>query len=409
LLAVAPAAFASPLVNRIVLPNTDVTSAGVAGVGSSSSGGGTGVINIGGVSGSVTKALLVWNGIGDKTAGGPYTPSTVQVNGTSVTGSSMGESGSNCWGKTVTSRTYMADVTAIVKAAGGNGAYTITGLGPGNESGNGAHIVVSFDDGNAANNRDVYVFLGNDSNSGGPNLDNYPGEDNVWNDNLTSMNYQGGAAHMLLAVSDGQSFPDGDLTVTGAHPVVFPDNATQFDGNVLPDMGHSRAPNGSLYDLQTFDVTGAFGPPGVQTLNIGAPLASDCLAITMAAVDVAATGNPSQPPVTVSINPGQSTDGTPPPGKQNNSLKMAITLNRPTNVPVTVKLKTFDGTATSPLDYQGKPQTLTIPAGQTQVLWGIDVLPDTISEPNEFFYGEIMSATNAVIGTNTAVATILAD
>jgi hypothetical protein len=129
--------------------------AGIAGVG-----GGSGTITVAGVSGTVTRAYLYWHGISVGT-GAVYANATVSINGNSVTGLTLGDATTNCWGEG-SSRAFEANVTAFVT---GNGAYTITGLSNGTGyNANGASLVVIFDDGNAANNRDLAFFTGNDSN-----------------------------------------------------------------------------------------------------------------------------------------------------------------------------------------------------------------------------------------------------
>jgi hypothetical protein len=239
----------------------------------------------------------------------------------------------------------------------------------------------------------------------------------VWHDVLDNAKYASGTANLVLATADGQNFgdpgDDGALTISGPGGAVNIPDTGLFDGGTVPSAGHSRAPNGGLYDLNTFNVTGAFGAAGVQSITLDAPLVSDCLAITMAALDLAAAPPPlpgSGP--TVSIAPGSVTEGSLPlaPGQNFTSLGMRVTLSQPSASAVKVTLQTVDGTALAPADYKGKTQTLTIPAGQTSVRWGIDVKPDALKESNEYLYGVIQSVTGGyAIGTGTAVGTIVDD
>src|SRR3954452_596818 len=158
LLAFAHPADATPVARQVRVPSTDWTSAAVGGVGSA----GTGTLSVAGVSGTVTGAYLSWHGIGPE-AGGSYNNASITFDGTPVTGVSQGESGSNCWGTQRTARTYFADVSSLVT---GNGDYDLAGLGAGGDA-NGANLVVTYDDGNTANDRDLYLFYGNDTDSGG--------------------------------------------------------------------------------------------------------------------------------------------------------------------------------------------------------------------------------------------------
>lgn len=396
---------ATPVVRTNVIDDTDWTTAGVSGVGSSD----TGTITLGGVSGPVTRAFVSWNGIGDSLVGGAYTNANIQVNGVPVAGVSKGESSSNCWGTSVTSRTYVAEITPIV-AATGNGAYTLTGLSAGGNN-NGAHMVVAFNDGNAANNRDLYLFWGNDTNNGAS--EGFPGEADGWSDVLDSLNYSGGQAFAHLAVSDGQDFgdpDDGDITFSGpGGTVTHVDTALQANGNSLPDAGSSRAPNGGLYDLHSFDITGAFGALGVTSIMLTAPLLADCLGLTMAAVDLVAAGGPPVSTGSVlAISPASVPEGTPPP-KGGASLKFSVTLSPVSAVPVSVTVSTVDGTAIAPGDYASRSQTLTIAPGVHNAAFSVNVRSDAVAEANEFMFATLTAPVNATIGTPTAVGTIIDD
>jgi len=87
---------------------------------------------------------------------------TIAINGNSVTGTSLGDTSTNCWGAG-TSSAYVADVTPYVT---GDGTYSLTELvQPSAFGANGASLVVLFDDGNPANNRDLIFYEGDDSTS----------------------------------------------------------------------------------------------------------------------------------------------------------------------------------------------------------------------------------------------------
>ncbi len=408
---------ATPVARQVRVANTDWTSAGVGGVGSASVGGGTGTISISGVSGTVTGAYLTWSGIGPNVGStdfpdyeGTYNNPNITVNGSPVAGTSEGESGSNCWGDTAYSRTYLADVTSIVKAQGGNGNYDLAGLGAGGDA-NGADLVVTYKDSDTTNNRDLYLYYGNDTDA-----DNYPGEDNVWSDALTDLNYQGGVARLQLGVADGQDFgnpDDGTLNVTGdGGTVAFaddPSNNGLWDGTTVTDAGHSRAPNGSLYDVENFDVTGAFGANGVQDLHLDSDLVNDCHSLDRVAVDIQATGDQPPPPQTVSVSPASVTEGTAPlPKGKVTKMVFKVTLSAKSTTDTTVTLETQDGTATAPDDYRSTTRTITIPAGKRAKTFKVSVIPDSTPESNEAFYAVITSA-SIPVATNAAVGEIIDD
>src|SRR5262245_57550289 len=167
-----PRAVTVPISHTRTLSNVDYVVAGVCGVG-----GGSGTITIAGVSGTVTHAYLYWHGINNSGAGAEYNNPIVTINGNFVTGTSLGDATTNCWGAG-SSRAFEADVTAFVA---GNGPYMIAGLSDClGCNANGASLVVVFDDGNPANNRDLAFFTGNDSNI----PEGFPGEDDGWHATL---------------------------------------------------------------------------------------------------------------------------------------------------------------------------------------------------------------------------------
>jgi hypothetical protein len=402
---------ATPVARQVRIANTDWTSGAAGGIGSASNGGGTGTIAISGISGTVTHAYLAWSGVGpyDGTESvGSYNNPDITVNGSAVHGTSQGESGSNCWGTSATSRTYFADVTSIAQATG-DGNYNLAGLGDHGDA-NGANLIVTYSDADNTNNRDLYLFYGNDTDASG-----FPGEDNVWNDPLNGINYQGGVANLLAGVADGQAFTnpdDGDFTVTGdGGAVSFADDATTnflWDGNSSNDAGHSRAPNGSLSDLKSFDVTGAFGAAGTQNLTVSSSLVNDCHSLISVALDVPATGNQPPPPTTVSISPASTVEGTSANGHGTEPLRFKVTRSAPSATDTTVTLHTEDGTATAPEDYKSTSTTITIPAGKRLKIFKVSVRKDSLAEGDEYFYGVIDSA-SVPVDTSTAVGTIIDD
>ena len=76
---------------------------------------------------------------------------------------------------------------------------------------------------------------------------------------------------------------------------------------------------------------------------------------------------------------------------------------------VTVHYATADGTATAGSDYTAKSGTLTIPAGSTSGTIAVPVIGDTIVEPNETFFVNLSSPTNATIAVAKGTGTILND
>src|SRR5206468_10238620 len=80
----------------------------------------SGVIRVSGVSGTVTKAYLYWQG--PTRSSSPTINATIKLNGNTIVGTNIGYSNNNCW-LYDNSQGYRADVTSIVT---GNGSYTIS-------------------------------------------------------------------------------------------------------------------------------------------------------------------------------------------------------------------------------------------------------------------------------------------
>ena len=281
-LIVAASADAKPVTLGRTETATDYVSSGVGGIGS-----GPGAIVVTGVGGTVRKAFLYWQGIDNSGSGAVYDNATITFAGASVTGVSLGDSETNCWGDG-SSRAFFADVTNLVT---GNGSYAISGLNAQvNHNGNGASLVVLFNDANDANNRDLVFFEGNDSDI---IMFAFPGESPGWHATLPNIDYNGGSVFAQIHASDGQSFTDGPIQFVGASTVTIEDDSTLWDGHSLPNAGASRAGTDGLWDIHTFDITAAFGAPGVQTITFDGMLtSSDCHSLVVLMLDLGAGSAP---------------------------------------------------------------------------------------------------------------------
>src|SRR6266481_479031 len=136
-----------------IMYNTDFTVAGVGGMRDI----GSGVITLNGITGTITRAFLYWNG--PMNSMNPTADAAVLVNNKPVVGVNIGFSSANCWvaylppqGMNI-GQSYRADVTSLV-ASNRNGTYTLSGFAkPMNTPSapiniNGASLIVFFNDGN---------------------------------------------------------------------------------------------------------------------------------------------------------------------------------------------------------------------------------------------------------------------
>ena len=272
--AMAVGAHANAISYFTTIYGTDWTTAGVAMRGTN----GVGTLNVSGISGTVTKSYLWWHGPTNTTD--PTDNAHVMVNANAVTGTNIGFSQDNYWNY-ANSQAYRADTTSIINA---NGAYALTNFTTTNSNINGAGTAVFFNDGNAANNRDVVLFDGNDSNFASA----YDAAG--WDVHLNGVDYSGGQAFLTMFVSDGQNFSsddDGTLEINGT---------TLATGGIFqgtsPGVGVA---NGTLWDIETFDIT-SFLTPGMNNLHITLDAGfSDALSAVVFAIDLPAGAAPPPP------------------------------------------------------------------------------------------------------------------
>jgi hypothetical protein len=252
-----------------------------AGLGGVRSGSGSGTIALGGVTGTVTRAILYWHGptnTSDTTAN-----ANITFAGNSITGTNIGLADDNCWGY-LNSQGYRADVTAHVS---GNGNYAVSNLIKQNANINGLSLLVFYDDGDTTNDRDVVLFNGNDSNISSIY------DPTGWQASLSGINYTGGTASMVLGVADGQNYLDEAVYINAVQ--VLPNGAGNFQGNTVPDGGTAGSHNGGLWDIRALDVTPLLSP-GPNTLSLTtAPVYNDCLGLIHVAIDLPAGAAP--PPI----------------------------------------------------------------------------------------------------------------
>lgn len=273
-------AFANDLSYFTTVKNTDVASFGIGKMRDV----GTGSLSVSGLSGTVTSAYLFWHGPTNSLD--PTANAAVSFNGNAITGTNIGFSQDNFWGYT-NSQGYRANVTSLVT---GNGAYSLSDFIKGANGSianiNGASLIVFYDDGNAANNHDVVLFDGNDAN-----FDN-PYDALGWNAHLNGIDYSGGPASMSLHVSDGQFvFDDGTMSLNGT-----PIATGHFFEGANAQLGTGNDKNGSLWDINTYDVT-SFLSPGLNNLALTITPTQDALSLVVAQFTLPVGAAPPPPGV----------------------------------------------------------------------------------------------------------------
>lgn len=86
-----------------------------------------------------------------------------------------------------------------------------------------------------------------------------------------------------------------------------------------------------------------------------------------------------------------------------------VTLSAISAQTVTVNYSTADNTATAASDYSANSGTLTFAPGETTKTIAIEVLGDTVDEPNETFQVNLTGAAGGVISDNRGIGTIMDD
>jgi hypothetical protein len=84
-------------------------------------------------------------------------------------------------------------------------------------------------------------------------------------------------------------------------------------------------------------------------------------------------------------------------------------LSSPATKAVTFTLSTSDGTALAGSDYYATTRTIAVPAGATSVSTDLRIIADTIPEPDEHFFFELLDVVGATLGDSVGEVTIVND
>lgn len=242
------------------------------------------------VSGEIIAGYLIWQGIDQIHQGGDgvYDNVTVTFEGVQVTGVSTGSNNTTAgWGEGG-GQGFRADVTSLITT--GAHDYVVSGLsGKIGHVANGLSLVIVYQDGDRKNDRDLYMMYGHHTASGRT-------QDGYWNISLADFNYRGGDVRAQLHVGDGQAFNDPYIVFgseySGRYTSWHSTADDKLDGDSVRDEGFSRADNGALWDIDTYDITEAFlGPEmqlGPQTLRMSEDNGPDTLTLVALFFDQAA-------------------------------------------------------------------------------------------------------------------------
>ena len=300
---------ASAVTNHQRFSNLDYKSAGVGGLRNATSVG----INLTGVSGTVTKAFLIWNSVSNGSVGNTTSQLvTIAHSGTAisqrVTGIQTGVSDGNCWdtytapiGPWFKSHSFMADVTGTVS---GDGRYIISAFSnKGNLNPNGASLLVFFDDGNAANNNNYILTTGNDSNK----VSAYDAEG--WAISIPDVNAPDGNGTLELHVADGQTYPDPAVKINGSTLMA---GGSIFQGRTVPGPNNGPIDNGNLWDIRSWSISPMLDI-ATQPVNLTHgydDTGGDCVSFVAGVITLATIPPVPAPTVTLSANPTSVPSGS---------------------------------------------------------------------------------------------------
>jgi hypothetical protein len=91
------------------------------------------------------------------------------------------------------------------------------------------------------------------------------------------------------------------------------------------------------------------------------------------------------------------------------NAQITVQLSNPTYLPVTLNVLTSDNTALGGRDYVASDTLVTVPAEQQTITTAVQVLGDTINEPNETFNVNVYNVTNATVGIPQFLINIIDD
>ncbi|MDT5123532.1 MAG: hypothetical protein QOC96_3014, partial [Acidobacteriota bacterium] len=186
----------------------------------------------------------------------------------------------------------------------------------------------------------------------------------------------------------------GSLTVT---PATGPSDNGSINSIVVQSQGTYTGTISVNNSTGVVSISNA-APAGTHTITIRAT--DNCGTTTDATFNLVVNPQPTLSINDVSLNEGNS--GT-------TNFTFTVTLSASSNLTVTVNYATANGTATAPSDYQSTSNTLTFNPGETQKTITVLVNGDTVTEPDETFFVNLSSPTNASLSRAQGTGTIVND
>jgi hypothetical protein len=224
-----------------------------------------------------------------------------------------------------------------------------------------------------------------DADTGPNGLQNYPV--------ITSGNVSGGVATISGTLNSlaNDDFSLDFFVSAACDPSGNGEGQTYIGSTIVTTNGSGNVSFGPL----------TFAAPGGQTVITATATDS----VSNGTSEFSACSNSAPPLPTLSINNVSANEG-------NSGLTpfvFTVTLSAASASTVTVAYATADGTANAGSDYNATSGTLTFNPGITTQTITVNVIGDTIVEPNETFFVNLSSPTNATLAVAQGTGTIIND
>lgn len=186
------------------------------------------------------------------------------------------------------------------------------------------------------------------------------------------------------------------LTNSGTDPLTISFIGASGDFIAAPSCPMVLAVSASCSIAVQFRPSLAGPRAGALTILSNAPTSPNSVQLT-------GTGTQGRPTLSISdVSIAEGNTGT-------KSASLTVSLSAAAREPVSVKVRTRNGTAIAGSDYVAAAATLTIPAGRTSSAVSVTVNGDSTFEPDEVFYVDLTEPVAAVIGDGEGSVTILND
>jgi Tol biopolymer transport system component len=218
-----------------------------------------------------------------------------------------------------------------------------------------------------------------------------------------------------VSVTEGNSgTPDAMFTVSLSAPAstdvsvdyTTADGTATAPGDYHVTHGTLVIPHGSISGTITVPVVGdtLVERDETFTVSLANPAGATIATATGTGTILNDDAEVAQPSLSIA-----DVSGVPEGNSGTSGAMFTVSLSAPANTDVSVDYATADGTATAPGDYLETHGTLAVPIGSTSGTIAVQVVGDTVVEPDETFTVILSNPANATLARAQATGTILND